>query len=384
MTGADQLGPWPTPDPDQAPGGALDDNTLVPEPEVWPDEAAGAWPRRRRSALPPIPTDQTPWAPDRPAAGDGGPSTEAWSMDDDPDDGGQQTQAWPSTGGRDEPEPAPGWDALPQPEPWLPAPPPLTPPSRRGSWPPALGPGGPLPGEDVQATQAWRPGPGPGLDPAPAAPPPRLGPGRRPDRPTPPHAWADPGAQGPTDRGRPAPAPARRRGPPAEPGAATQAWAPGPGGAHAAPGGGPPRPGHGQASEQAPGQGPGWRPDERGHPPEPGPPGQGGQPPGGWQGVDHRARPQGGSNAYGGHQGGAPEWAPPWAGRASATRGMGPGEQVVAPGRARRRQTASGRGAREKKVWPRRAAILAAIVILMVVSWFWIFPWLETVLPSEY
>jgi hypothetical protein len=35
-------------------------------------------------------------------------------------------------------------------------------------------------------------------------------------------------------------------------------------------------------------------------------------------------------------------------------------------------------------VWPRRVAIFAAVVVVMLVSWYWIFPWLETVLPSEY
>jgi hypothetical protein len=59
------------------------------------------------------------------------------------------------------------------------------------------------------------------------------------------------------------------------------------------------------------------------------------------------------------------------------------GGAAVAPGRALRR-LAAGKGAREKRVWPRRLAILAAVVVVMVVSWYWIFPWLETVLPSEY
>jgi len=74
--------------------------------------------------------------------------------------------------------------------------------------------------------------------------------------------------------------------------------------------------------------------------------------------------------------------AAPWAGQASATRGVA-GDEAMEPGRARRLAKA-GRGAREKRVWPKRLAIFAAIVVVMLVSWFWIFPWLETVLPSEY
>jgi hypothetical protein len=35
-------------------------------------------------------------------------------------------------------------------------------------------------------------------------------------------------------------------------------------------------------------------------------------------------------------------------------------------------------------MWPRVLIIMTLIAVAMVVCWFWVFPWLETVLPSEF
>ena len=42
------------------------------------------------------------------------------------------------------------------------------------------------------------------------------------------------------------------------------------------------------------------------------------------------------------------------------------------------------RGARERRAWPGRLALLALVAVAMVVCWLWVFPWLETVLPAEF
>jgi hypothetical protein len=46
----------------------------------------------------------------------------------------------------------------------------------------------------------------------------------------------------------------------------------------------------------------------------------------------------------------------------------------------RRRPT----GERRARSWPRIVAIIAWIVFLMVVCWYYIFPWLERVLPENF
>jgi hypothetical protein len=78
---------------------------------------------------------------------------------------------------------------------------------------------------------------------------------------------------------------------------------------------------------------------------------------------------------------------PAWGGEAAPQ----PGSDSIRPSRAERlREGASTRsrpqpgGARAKKVWPRVLTITALIVVAMVACWIWVFPWLESVLPSEF
>jgi hypothetical protein len=309
MTGADRLGSWPASDPDRE---LADDPTFVPEPQVWPDPAAGPWPRRRRPAdlRPPAPRDDAAWPgppgpapgppgppPARSPAGDEGPATRAWSMFDDPEDSGPSTAAWAALNEAEEPAEPSGWDDIPQPEPW-----PFTGPAADGA-------------QGATGAQARPPRPGAG-----------------PDRPTPPHAWADP---------------------------AGTTHVPGHSTTHV--------PGHDQS---------GWGSADHDRPV----PSEWGRSidqdaPAAWRQVDHRGRPpQTGAAPGGQHALGVSDPSRTGTGHRGAS----------GVGRAQRRRAASGRGARERKIWPRRAAIFAAVVVVMVVSWFWIFPWLETVLPAEY
>jgi hypothetical protein len=51
------------------------------------------------------------------------------------------------------------------------------------------------------------------------------------------------------------------------------------------------------------------------------------------------------------------------------------------------RRTGSGRrpaGGRQARAWPRIVAIVSWIVLVMVVCWFYVFPWLERVLPENF
>jgi hypothetical protein len=59
---------------------------------------------------------------------------------------------------------------------------------------------------------------------------------------------------------------------------------------------------------------------------------------------------------------------------------------VTEPGstRALRQRVAATGGARVKRVWPQRLAVACLIAVALVVCWYWIFPWLENILPSEF
>jgi hypothetical protein len=60
------------------------------------------------------------------------------------------------------------------------------------------------------------------------------------------------------------------------------------------------------------------------------------------------------------------------------------------PGEVRRKATAKARttrpagGARQARAWPRIVAVISWIVLVMVVCWFYLFPWLERVLPENF
>jgi hypothetical protein len=54
--------------------------------------------------------------------------------------------------------------------------------------------------------------------------------------------------------------------------------------------------------------------------------------------------------------------------------------KTLPEGRRRRPTT----GERRARSWPRIVAIIAWIVFLMVVCWYYIFPWLERVLPENF
>jgi hypothetical protein len=58
----------------------------------------------------------------------------------------------------------------------------------------------------------------------------------------------------------------------------------------------------------------------------------------------------------------------------------------VRPSRAERlrAQQARARGRRARTVWPKRLALVGAILFAMAACWFWIFPLLERVLPSDF
>jgi hypothetical protein len=60
-----------------------------------------------------------------------------------------------------------------------------------------------------------------------------------------------------------------------------------------------------------------------------------------------------------------------------------------APAEAERDRPAGGRRTRQteersRSSWPRIVAILSWIVLLMVICWFYVFPWLERVLPANF
>jgi hypothetical protein len=56
------------------------------------------------------------------------------------------------------------------------------------------------------------------------------------------------------------------------------------------------------------------------------------------------------------------------------------------PGDVRRKGSARRRpaGERQARAWPRIVAIVSWIVLVMVVCWFYVFPWLERVLPENF
>jgi hypothetical protein len=56
-----------------------------------------------------------------------------------------------------------------------------------------------------------------------------------------------------------------------------------------------------------------------------------------------------------------------------------PGDRL----RAAQRRPGAG-GARVRRVWPQRLALIGVIIVAMVVCWYWIFPTLENLLPSEF
>jgi hypothetical protein len=98
-----------------------------------------------------------------------------------------------------------------------------------------------------------------------------------------------------------------------------------------------------------------------------------------------------GAEAPGGRDGGVPSWGDGEATAVAAPRGATERSDPIRPSRAERlREGASSRsrpqpgGARAKKVWPRVLTIMALIVFAMVACWLWVFPWLESVLPSEF
>jgi len=60
----------------------------------------------------------------------------------------------------------------------------------------------------------------------------------------------------------------------------------------------------------------------------------------------------------------------------------------VRPSRAERLRAQQGqarvRGKRARRAWPRRLVLVGVILAAMAVCWFWIFPWLESVLPTDF
>jgi hypothetical protein len=62
---------------------------------------------------------------------------------------------------------------------------------------------------------------------------------------------------------------------------------------------------------------------------------------------------------------------------------------VEEPGEVRRKGPAPARrkrpaGERRARAWPRIVAVISWIVLVMVVCWFYVFPWLERVLPESF
>jgi hypothetical protein len=55
-------------------------------------------------------------------------------------------------------------------------------------------------------------------------------------------------------------------------------------------------------------------------------------------------------------------------------------DEDEAPRKARRNR----QGGRQARAWPRIVAVISWIVLVMVVCWFYVFPWLERVLPENF
>jgi len=75
-------------------------------------------------------------------------------------------------------------------------------------------------------------------------------------------------------------------------------------------------------------------------------------------------------------------------GQAGYARAAGPApmpveepEEVWPPAEGRRKRPA---GERQARAWPRIVAVVSWIVLVMVVCWFYVFPWLERVLPENF
>ena len=120
-----------------------------------------------------------------------------------------------------------------------------------------------------------------------------------------------------------------------------------------------------------------WRPDAADA--EPGVPLGGTRAPAGGRpvgpGGDARTGPVG--RGHGGRTAGSP------AATADAVPAEEPGEvRRKAPAKARRTRPAA--GARQARAWPRVVAVISWIVLVMVVCWFYVFPWLERVLPENF
>jgi hypothetical protein len=232
------------------------------------------------------------------------------------------------------------------------------------------------PSDELPSTQAeWdQPGSTSWLeDPQPAAPP-------EPDQTA---AWPAPGSRAAWEDPAPEPATEPRPSPWAsQPGAGNGVAPPGPQPAGPQPAGPPPDdwaaaiPTDVPAARRAadPSSTQVWRPDEA----EPGVPlGPGAGAPGGT--TRRRRRPPAGeATDFGGGAGprtarGAAEAAgePGGAGRTAA----------IDTGKGRRNRPA---GERQARAWPRVVAVISWIVLLMVLCWYYVFPWLERVLPENF
>ena len=54
---------------------------------------------------------------------------------------------------------------------------------------------------------------------------------------------------------------------------------------------------------------------------------------------------------------------------------------AIDTGKGRRNRPA---GERQARAWPRVVAVISWIVLLMVLCWYYVFPWLERVLPENF
>ena len=82
-------------------------------------------------------------------------------------------------------------------------------------------------------------------------------------------------------------------------------------------------------------------------------------------------------------------WAPADEEQATGSRVRGRPAPMEEPGEVRRKGPAPARrkrpaGERQARAWPRIVAIISWIVLVMVVCWFYVFPWLERVLPESF
>jgi hypothetical protein len=76
-----------------------------------------------------------------------------------------------------------------------------------------------------------------------------------------------------------------------------------------------------------------------------------------------------------------------WDARPAPLQQPGPDPSMVRPSRAARHEVQRKprqKGIRARRAWPVRLALFGAIAALMLLCWFVVFPWLETVLPSEF